>query len=192
MSENSKGPWGNGDEAEKAAAAEVKLEAGMKTELPKGMRRETQDLKTRFTAPSRESLAAVVQAMAKAACEASDEVDLSTEDEIKRLKGFAERYYEPAHNRFKVGDVVMTSANTFIKGPGKPAIVIEIRECHESDEAIDTLKYPGASPHNPGFAGYGMFFDMRVLRMERNGTVYPMWVESWTQEKWKPAEDKAA
>lgn len=178
MSENTKSAWGNGDEAEKAAA-EVKLEPGVETELEKNVK------------PPR-NFAEMLQAMAKAARDGREDATLTPEQQISRLKSFAQRYHEPAHRRFEVGDVVTTSANTYIKEPGVPAIVLEIRAPHDDEETINTAKYPGSSEVEPGAGSYGLLFDMRVLKIHGEGEVYPMWVESWTQEKWKAPADKAA
>lgn len=180
MSENSRSAWGNGDEAEKAA-----VEA-------QGMDRKVADLETRSEGDKPGTFAQMLRAMAQAAREGGDGAKLTPEEQIKRLTGFAQRYHELAYKRFQVGDVVTASANTYLRNAGTPSIVIEIREPHSSDETIDSAKLPGSSEVEPGHLSYGLLFDMRVLKIHPDGEVYPMWVESWTHEKWTPPADKAA
>lgn len=178
MSENTKSAWGNGDEAEKAAAE------------TKGMDRKVADLETRSEGEKPGTFAEMLRAMAKAAGQGSDEPELTPEAQIERLKVFAQRSATPAADRFKIGDVVTASANTYLKDAGKPAIVLEIRSRAQGEGSIDTAKYPGSSEVEPGGNQYGLLFDMRVLKI-RHGDVFPLWVESWTFEPWTPSTAKA-
>lgn len=180
MSENTKSAWGNGDEAEKAAAE------------TKGMDRKVADLETRSEGEKPGTFAEMLRAMAKAAREGGDEAKLTIEQRVERITTFAKLYATPATERFLVGDLVSPAKGSGAKGAGEPHIVVEVRVRNDEEAAIDTAKFPG-NDISPSFSnGYGRFADLRVLAVDEDGDVAPYWVESWQFEPWKPSADKAA
>lgn len=180
MSENTKSAWGNGDEAEKAAAE------------TKGMDRKVADLETRSEGEKPGTFAEMLRAMAKASREDRERDNLTIEQKVERITAFARLYQTPAHARFNVGDLVTPSAGSGAKGHGEPHVVVELRVRSDEEEAIDTAKFPGTDRAPSVSNAYGRIADMRVLAIDDDGDVAPYWVESWQFEAWTAPSDKAA
>lgn len=180
MSENSKSAWGNGDEAEKAAAE------------AQGMDRKVADLETKLGGERPGNFAEMLQAMAKAAREGRDEVKLTNEQKVERITAFAKLYDTPAPVRFNLGDLVSPAKGSGARGSGEPHVVVELRVRNDEEQAIDTAKFPGTDRAPSVSNAYGRIADMRVLAIDEDGDVAPYWVESWQFETWTAPIDKAA
>lgn len=179
MSENSKSAWGNGDEAEKAAA-ELKLEAGVETETPKNDK------------PPR-NLAEMLQAMAKAARDGRDEAKLTQEQKLALLEEASKLYFTPVETRFKPGDLVTPMARSIYDGHGEPHVVLETRRRTDGEGAVDTSIHPGSDRVKVGGISYGQRLDLRVAAIDEDaGKLVAHWVESFVFEAWTPVTDKAA
>jgi hypothetical protein len=171
MSENTKSAWGNGDEAEKAAA-EIKLEAGVETELKKN------------EAPPR-NFAEMLRAMAKAGREGLEEAKLTQEQKLAILEDVSKLYFTPAETRFKPGDLVTPMARSIYDGHGEPHVVLETRRRTDGEGAVDTSIHPGSDRVKVGGVSYGQRLDLRVAAIDDDaGKLVAHWVESFVFEPW--------
>lgn len=127
-----------------------------------------------------------------AGLEDGEATPLTAEQKVERITAFAKLYDAPAHERFKVGDLVSPSAGAGARGVGEPHVVVEIRSRGVDDKAIDTAKYPGTDRAPSVSNAYGRIADLRVLAIDEDGDVAPHWVESWQFEPWTTPADKAA
>ncbi|MGW9332689.1 hypothetical protein [Bosea sp. NPDC055594] len=73
---------------------------------------------------------------------------------------------------FKAGDLVTPRKDGSVKGPGDPAVVLEV--------ISSTIDFGSG---NPGSNGHGQRCDMRVARFGgRYASIIPIWVESFEFE----------
>lgn len=81
---------------------------------------------------------------------------------------------------FRVGEIVVAKSNSHYEGHRAPAIVIDVR--------------PNALPvftaGEVGGPAFGMVPDLRILCIDLEGYVFPVWVESGAFERYVPIADR--
>lgn len=175
MTQDTKSPWGNGDEA--AAKAAALADAEVVHELPPELQRKAQD---------KNPLAEMMRAM-KAGLEGLAP-ERSADEKVALLSEAAAFYTLGAINRFEIGDLVTPSQNTDMVGAGEPHLVVELRSMHADIDALDSGPHIGGLAGSHGDAKFGAILDMRVLGLNRVGDVVAWWVEGWKFEHYQLAK----
>jgi hypothetical protein len=93
------------------------------------------------------------------------EPDILPEAAIARLREASQHYARPC--QFKVGDLITPVQDSYVKGSGKPHLVIAILWNPE-------FRFDG----DPGDVTYGARFDIRILSISPDGFMAPHWCES--------------
>lgn len=103
-----------------------------------------------------------------------DDLTITSDAQIMRLKEFADRYNDPCP--FKTGDIITPRPDVCLRGAGNPHVVLEVRKTpiHNFTDA------------RPGTIDYGTRHDIRVAFFVDNDDMVTLWQESHMYEEWQP------